>query len=313
MVSANGTANVASSNGMSKGASAYHEPYTASSKRVWLLLPYVGATVAIMHLLYLMLYYIYENGYTAAIGLPLLDPEDCDKDESNDKCGRADQFAFQIVSGFTFLVIGNWALYDWHLRSAGSLKQSIPNTAMGRLYAHNEVAQWITVINLGYQIWDFAVSLTIPEYCTVVMMSHHTAAAIVAWSGIYNDMLSYYALFFMGITEFSSIWLVSLDIAKYFALTPGSLLQLFFQYASGPLFMLSFIYYRILLWWPCSLQLLNDVREVTSTGKAAEARGPGRTWILYLWLGLNFPLGLLQIYWLTLILTEAKNVVMLAF
>ena len=184
---------------------------------------------------------------------------------------------------------------------------------MGRLYAHNEVAQWITVINLAYQIWDFAVSLTIPEYCTMIMMSHHAAAGIVAWSGIYNDMLSYYALFFMGISEVSSIWLVSLDIAKYFVLPPGSLWQLFFQHVTGPLFMGTFIFYRIILWWPCSFQLLRDVQEVVSTGKAVEARGAGRVWILYLWLALNFPLGLLQLYWLTLILEEAKNVVLLAF
>jgi len=101
---------------------------------------------------------------------------------------------------------------------------------------------------------------------------------------------------------------VSLDINKYFELQPGTLLQQFLQHITGPLFVVTFIYYRVILWWPCSMQLLKDVREVTSTGKAAEVR-PGRTWILYMWLTLNFPLGLLQLYWLTLIVEEAHAVV----
>jgi len=303
MVTTNGVASSSSASAAARTTAPY------KSKHQWRLLPYVGATVVVMHLAYLTLYHLYEHGHTARMGLPPVDPVACANDASNDKCGKSDQFAFQIVSGATFLVIGGWAFREWHVPTARSLKNTTPHTALGRLYGHNEAAQWITVINLGYQLWDFGVSWTIPEYCTVIMMSHHTAAAVVAWSALYNDMLGYYALFFMGVSEISSIWLVSLDIGKYFALRPDSLAQFFFQHVTGPLFVVAFVYYRVILWWPCSLQLLRDVREMMSTGKAAEVRGAGRNWILYLWLSLNFPLGLLQLYWLTLILEEAKTVV----
>lgn len=298
------------------------------SQHLWRLLPYVGATSMLMQCAYLALFRVYERGHTALIGLPPpLDPIDCANDASNDKCGQSDQFAFQIVSGITFLVIGGWAFCEWHIVGVrrdgnGSWKNSSSTTAalannssstvaaVGRLYGHHGAAQWITVINLGYQLWDFGISWTIPEYCTVIMMSHHAAAAVVAWSALYNDMLSYYALFFMGASEISSIWLVSLDVAKYFALRPGSLAQFFFQHVTGPVFVVTFVYYRVILWWPCSLQLLRDVRHVTvTTNQAAQLRGKSRTWILYLWLALNFPLGLLQLYWLSLILDEAKAVV----
>jgi len=296
------------------------KPPTFRSPHLWSLLPYVLAVVGLMQAWYWLVYWLYDSGHTTVFGLPPpLDEAACASaaaaGTNAEKCGRSDMFAFQIVSGTTFVGIGGWAFYDWHVQQRNSVRRST-TTALGRLYAHHPTAQWITVINLAYQLWDFAVSLTIPEYCTAIMMTHHVVAATVAWSALYNDMLGYYALFFLGLSEVSSIFLVSMDVASsYFELQPGSLPQLFFQHVTGPLFAGTFIYYRVILWWPTSWQLAQDVAEVVSTSRTGDTNSksnqvrPGRNWILYLWLVLNVPMGLLQLYWMSLILDEVRVVV----
>ena len=317
----NGTASKKTSS--SNGSQSKSKPRTFRSPHLWSLLPYVLAVVGLMQAWYWLVYWLYDSGHTTVFGLPPLDAAACASaavvgTNAVEKCGRSDMFAFQIVSGTTFVGIGGWAFYDWHvLQRNNSVRSKSTTTALGRLYGHHPTAQWITVVNLAYQLWDFAISLTIPEYCTAIMMTHHVVAATVAWSALYNDMLGYYALFFLGLSEVSSIFLVSMDVASsYFELRPGSLAQLFFQHVTGPLFAGTFIYYRVILWWPTSWQLAQDVVEVVSTTRTAgddtsksDQVRPGRNWILYLWVVLNFPMGLLQLYWMSLILDEVRVVV----
>jgi TLC domain len=253
---------------------------------------------------------------------------------NNDKCGRPDLFAFQIVSGALFLIVGILGLYAWYVTpitstsnvftspsSNGSSSKNYSmdrpfDTAESRLFGYQKEAHWLTVLNFSYQLWDFLVSLYIPEHCTLIMLTHHAVAAIVCFTGIYNYMMGYYAIFFLGLSEVSSIFLVSLDLSKYFQptssqLSTPSMLTLYTSQYAGPLFVACFVYYRVLLWWPISKQLFDDIRTVIKSGRDEQIR-PGRTYILYVWLCLNIPMGVLQLYFLSLIFHEAKAVVIAA-
>lgn len=275
-------------------------------------LPSVAAAICLLHGSYLAAHSAYGHGLSAYIGLPRPSAEYCAAlGGSNGKCGRPDLFAFQVVSGVTFAIVGCLGIYLWNIQQ----QQRQPprgvhqfRTPEARLYGFHAETKWITIVNLAYQIWDFAISWTIPENRTAIMLTHHFIAATVSFSGVYNHMIGYYATFFLGLTEVSSIPLVTLDMSKYFQPQPGTLYEAYISRCAAPLFVLTFVYYRVVMWWRVSKQLLDDVRSVTASG-SAQALRPGRTWILYMWVTLSIPMGLLQLYWLTLIAAEAKNAV----
>ena len=116
-----------------------------------------------------------------------------------------------------------------------------------------------------------------------------------------------YVVFYLGCSEISTIFLIFVDIAKFFPPIPGSTYDTFIGAFCGPLFAVSFIYYRVILWWPIGLQMLRDIRHVQANGMADKLR-PGRNHVLYTMIAVNIVLGLLQLYWLTIILEEAIKV-----
>jgi TLC domain len=295
------------------------------------IFPYVITCILVMHFCYLSLHSIYQNSTHLLFGTLHIPTEEYCRDQlkykSNEKCGRPDLFAFQIVSGILFLIVGLLGLYGWYVSpTASSFSRTLnaPNgvnqkedrskdSAEVRLFGHQKVAQWLTILNCSYQLWDFVVSLFIPEHRTVVMLTHHAAAAVVCLSGIYNFMMGYYAIFFLGLSEVSSIFLVSLDLSKYFQpsqeeLSQPTMLTMYTSHFAGPLFVVSFVYFRVLLWWPISKQMFDDIRNVIRSGRADQLR-PGRKYILYMWIALNLPMGILQLYFLSLIFKEARAVV----
>jgi hypothetical protein len=108
------------------------------------------------------------------------------------------------------------------------------------------------------------------------------------------------------LSEVSSVFLVFVDLARYFPPLPGSLYDHFIRFFAAPGFVGCFVIYRVFYWWPVSMQLFRDVFHVTVTTQRAQQLRPGQVWVLYLYLVLNVPLGLLQLYWLTIIFDEAK-------
>jgi len=103
-------------------------------------------------------------------------------------------------------------------------------------------------------------------------------------------------------TEVSSIPLVFISLSKYYVAEPGSLFASLVEVA-GPLFAISFFYYRVFLWWKVSYGLWSDAYYVLSKGIAEKYR-PGKVHALYLILVINALLGVLQLYWFSLILKE---------
>lgn len=255
---------------------------------------FVLVTLVVYHGAYEMLRWLFEKNFTSYLGWTLCETDG--NDEEN-KCGRSDLFAFQCLSGSIFVLCGGLGIYSWY-----SLSDTL--SPESRLFGYNYYAEILTLLNFCYQLWDIAVSLTIPEHCTAIMMTHHCVAAIVSWSALYNHMMGYYAVFFLGLSEVSSIFLVTTDAARFFE--NGISLDRVVEPISGPMFALTFVYFRVIRWWPTSKQLFDDVNSVK---ESAEWLRPGRTWILYMWLVFNLPMGLLQLYWTILIYEEAKGVI----
>jgi hypothetical protein len=200
---------------------------------------------------------------------------------------------------------GVYGFYLWHL--SRRVHSDIPATPAGRLFAHMPQAELLVAVNFMFQSWDFVVSATIPEHATAVFLGHHVLASTVSFCSLKYQVLQYYGVFFLGLTEVSSIFLVFLDLGKFFPPSTGSVFETFVLFVCGPLFVVSFLCYRVALWWPESYRLLQDVRTVLGNGQARQLRGPGAKWVLLLFLACNLPLGLLQLYWTTIIAQEVRG------
>jgi hypothetical protein len=119
--------------------------------------------------------------------------------------------------------------------------------------------------------------------------------------------LHYYGIYFLGIVEVSSIFLVFIDLAKYFPPNPDSLIEKTLKAFIGPAFVITFFLYRVIVWWKISFQLWSDALHVLLTGKSQKYRN-GKSYVLYVYLISNVLLGTLQLYWLSFIIAEVKKV-----
>jgi hypothetical protein len=305
------------------------------------MIPYLVLFIGVLHGMYMYFYFIYSNETTMLFGtlkvptseycIALRQQQESVGNKINERCGRPDLFGFQMVSITVFIVSGIIGIHAWNqtttLESKNSMRYQLISPEL-RLYGYQSEGHILLLINLSYQIWDFVMSFyVIPEYYEIHMLLHHIISALVAFCGLYNHMFSYYAVFFLGLTEISSIFLVSLDLNEYFIEAPSlsstgsesndtpsttvqSLLStIFFSFSkdiAGPLFVISFLYYRIILWWYVSLRLWDDVHTVVVRTNSAEELRPKRSYILYIWLYCNLPMGILQIYFLSTIMSEIK-------
>lgn len=208
-------------------------------------------------------------------------------------CSRSDLFAFQMTSIWAILACGCLGLMAWY----GPDRVSQSSLPARRLRGYHWAGEWLCAVNFTFQVWDFFVSLFIPEHATSIMLTHHTLAAVVSFCGLYYESLHYYAVFFLGLSEVSSIFLVFVDLSKYFPPVPGTWYDIWVQSVCGPLFVVTFLYFRVVRWWPLSWQLWQDTQRAPPS------------WLNRLFVGINLPLGILQLYWSTLILEEVYKVV----
>jgi len=270
-----------------------------------------------------------------------------DNDNTNTNCSRSDLFAFAIVSLVSFCIMGGWAFIETHIKQAHR-NMAVPQTPAGRCFGYFPTAEWISIVCFTYQIWDFVVSLTIKEHCTAVMMIHHVTAAIVSGVGLFHQYMLYYGFYFFGLSEVSSVFLVLINLDKHFpatttieedtintnhnidgmnmvdgvtadydhfdidATTPTPTLRLVFgllvKNYCVPLFAILFLVYRGLLWWPVSYMLFKDCWTIIRSGQAEKLR-PGKTWVLYVLMVCNIPMGFLQLYWSSVIVTKVYEIV----
>lgn len=237
--------------------------------------------------------------------------DDDDDDDQATPCRRPDLWAFQMVSVVAMHTSAFLGMHAWYYTQHPH--KVIPATPAGRLLAPLPTAERLAAYALAYQVFDFVVSTTIPENCTFLMMTHHFMAGLVAYVSIRYTVLHYYSFFFLGLSEVSTLALVWMDLSNYFPPVPGSWQSAWLDNVWGPFFVVTFVWYRVLQWWPMSVRLWRDVRAVVVSSKDGkdslwETVRPGQSpWTLYIFLVCNLPLGLLQLYWLTIILGEVQK------
>lgn len=238
------------------------------------------------------------------IHLPSTSPDFCSIVDSSDSttCFRGDLFAFQVASGLALTICAIVGFRCWHV--SRRVHTLLPPTPQGRLFGYLPEAELLATINFCFQSWDFVVSSTIPEHATPIFLGHHIMASIVSFCSIRYQILHYYGVFFLGLSEVSSFFLVFLDLSKFNPPRESSWYERWVLLVCGPMFVICFLYYRVLLWWPVSYQLWCDVRSVIANGQAEKIRGRGANWVLFVFLALNLPLGVLQLYWVTIIAEE---------
>ena len=113
-------------------------------------------------------------------------PEDEYCPESISGCIRGDLFAFEVASGQALLFAAVVGFVAWHVTRAPMTK--LPSTPEGRLFGYIPEADWLTAAAFTFQVWDFVISLMIPECRTAIMLAHHLMAGLVAWYGLNNQV-----------------------------------------------------------------------------------------------------------------------------
>ncbi len=212
------------------------------------------------------------------------------------ECRRPDLIAYKVVALLSMITMGSIGVYNWHftqtMKQLGSKKEATPED---RLFGYLPASNHLNVVIFCYQLWDFVVSLTIPEHMDAIFLVHHLLALLTAYCSLEYQMVTYYSIFFGGCSEFSSIFLVFLDKRKAIPVPPGSLADQWVQ-CCQVLFFLSFSYYRIYGWISYSIPLWKDCQAVIDSGSVHKHR-PGKAYFLRLFQGLDFVLGALQCFW----------------
>ena len=175
-------------------------------------------------------------------------------------------------------------------------------TAHARLHkAVPASSRKMILVNCGFQIWDFLISLGHEKLNSIEMLLHHSLAAALCLAGLQLGFAQYYGLFFMGVTEISSLPLVYVDLGKYYPelvrRRPGT--DLFFKVVFG----LLFIAVRDVLFIKYSIQLWKDSFAVLEAGTT---KFPN---LVKGFLVTNLFFNVLQIMWTKLLLDGLMEVI----
>jgi len=220
-------------------------------------------------------------------------------------CRRPDLLAYKAVAIVCMMTMGLIGVYNWHFTSEFKRLGSKSATPEERLFGQIKASEYLNVVIFCYQLWDFVVSLTIPEHMDAVFLVHHLLALLTAYCSLEYQMVAYYSIFYGGCSEFSSIFLIFLDKHKVIPVPEGSFLEIWIQ-TCQIMFFLTFSYYRIYGWIGYSFPLWRDCQAVIDSGSAEKHR-PGKTYFLRVFQGLDFTLGALQCFWYYKILETVAN------
>ena len=83
-------------------------------------------------------------------------------EQEDDNCTRSDLFAFQIVPGLAMAWVAAVGIWTWHV--SRRVHSALPDTPEGRLFGYLPESEQLAAASLTFQVWDFIISLTIPEH-----------------------------------------------------------------------------------------------------------------------------------------------------
>jgi len=218
---------------------------------------------------------------------------------SIDPCYRPDLLAFQVVSGIMLIYAGMNGLHVWHItKTCHQLR-----TPHDRLLGYLPEADRLNIVTITFQVWDFIISTTIKEHSSPIFLVHHSLAALISIFSLKYQMAPYYAIFFAGCSEISSMFLLWCDLANFFPPTSGSHYDTCI-FVFQALFVVTFFYYRILLWFSVGRQFTQDCLHLLQQSKLCTSK----TSALKFFLCNVYLLGALQVYWFGLVVQKAVEV-----
>ena len=88
-------------------------------------------------------------------------------------------------------------------------------TAKARLYATSPGAVRVLQAHLAFEAWDFGVSFFNKTLRAPEMLAHHALAALLCYWALTMPYMHYYAVYFMGVAEISSVPLVLVDAGDH--------------------------------------------------------------------------------------------------
>jgi len=162
---------------------------------------------------------------------------------------------------------------------------------------------------LCYQIWDFVVSVTIPEHADPIFLFHHIMTGATAYYSLFYRFVPYYSIFYGGCTEVSSIFLVLLDLDTLLhdlaepQADSANILNGIVE-ASKISFAVAFALYRVYGWLSRCVMMWNDCHYAMAHYETTKARPLS---FLYVFLTTGVVLGALQLYWMGLIIQEGMK------
>jgi hypothetical protein len=247
--------------------------------------------------------------YPQKTGLIKFQPADkyCEShNEEAGKCTRADLFAFQFAAGLMLFYLGLVGFNSWHI--SRSAHTNIPATPQGRIFGYLKEGEDLNAAIFCFQSWDFVVSSLIPEHSSFIFLAHHAMATLTSYLSLEYQFVHHYAVFFGGLSEFSSIFLVFCDLEVFF---PAHMQEDSwygkFIFGCQVIFTITFFMYRVVGWWYVSLRLWRDAYYVLSKGIVEKLR-PGKSYVLYMFLAADITLGTLQVFWFYQILLKVQEV-----
>jgi len=162
----------------------------------------------------------------------------CPQDEPD--CKRPELFAFEFVNAIMFLWLAFIAIRSFHFRKTPM--KIFPQTPVGRVYGFSEESELLACISMTMQVWGLVMTPLIPEFSSAIMLGHHFCAALVSFVALQYQYYYYYSVFYLALSEVSSLPLLMMSLSKYFPPEPGSLLETANGFA-GPAFAVTFTYY----------------------------------------------------------------------
>lgn len=197
----------------------------------------------------------------------------------------------------------------WSWSWTGRPKKRLPKTPEGRFFGLTlPEADHINAAIVVFQGWDFIVSLFIEEHRTAIMLTHHVMAFLAGAFCLHYQLNPYYAVYYGGTCEFSSIFLVFVDLFKYFPPPEESFLSKF-EFICQISFVLTFFWYRVVGWIRVLImELLPDLNHILKEGLIEKLRpGTSIRWFAYYLGSIGILLGALQLFWFSQIMSIAMG------
>lgn len=199
------------------------------------------------------------------------------------RCGtpHSELVAYLILSCFATTTVVLIGAYGW-------IKES--HLIQDRLYGEVQSGsqRYLSIVMLAYQSWNIWMAWRLKDYRSVVTIGHHLVVAILAYFTLF-PFLSYYALFFFGLPELSTIPLWIVDSLRDLQLKDD--FPNLFKY-SKMVFGASFLLIRCICWPIISFDFW--VKVVTSLSNQDQVHSVP---IMVFFLFGNIFLTSLQFYW----------------